>query len=274
MSKKYTKKTLFTLDDGLPARPVKSWFREKHRLLAEYVGMFAGPRSRWEDSFFADLYCDYGKCVDTDNGEICDGSTLVALKAMKARGKSFSAVYVNDINADAVESCEKRCRAEGFCVTPLNMDAADAVQHIASLSPKHSLNLAFLDPFSLGTLPFTILDRLSEIGKTDMMAHVSVSDLRRNFGRFSDSTLDGLDRFAPGWRAKYDPNAPLDDNRRAVVDHWTSLLQKRGYLPNDRWKNFPEHRPLIYRLVLMARNQIALKFWNAAIRSSPQKSLF
>jgi len=272
MSKKYRKKDLVELEDGLPARRVKEWFREKHRLLGEYVRMFAGPRSRWDHSFFADLYCDYGRCVDAESGEVCDGSTLVALKAMRGTGKEFSRVYINDLNKDAVEACAARCLAEGFEVIPLNLDAAEAVKEIAATAPKKSLNLAFLDPFSLGSLPFDIIARLSDIGKTDIMAHVSVFDLHRNFGRFNDLSLDGLDRFAPGWREAYDESASLDENRRAAIEHWTRLLQGRGYLPNDRWKNFPEHGPLVYRLVLMARAEIALKFWSGALHAAPQRS--
>jgi len=274
MSKRVSKKELVLLNDGLFARRVMPWFKEKHRLLYEYVKMFAGPRRAFPSSFFLDLYCDYGKCVDQETGQAHDGSTLVALKAMQEAGASFSRVYVNDLKREAVEACASRCSAEGFEVIALNLDAKDAVDEVARRERGRGLNLAFLDPFSLGSLPFSIFQQLSQIGKTDMMVHVSIYDLRRNFAHFTREMLDGLDRFAPDWRDHYDPNASIDTNQRAVIDHWSQMLYDRGYLETKRWKNMPDSGPLLYRLVLLAKEETALRFWNGALDANPQRRLF
>ena len=274
MSKRVSKSAHPVADDGLPAPTVAPWFRDKHRLLGEYVRLFEAASRKWSSTWFGDLYCGYGRCTDRDNHEICDGSTLVALKAMRKAGAEFGRVFINDRDADAVEACERRCREEGFEVTALNMSAEDAAQQIARGSPRNGLNFALLDPFSLGQLPFSVIRKLASVGKTDMMIHVSVSDLNRNFGRYGAGERESLDQFAPGWRSQYDESESLSRNRLSAIEHWTELLMEEGYISPDRWRNFPTSGSLIYRLVLIGRHPIVEKFWKIALDTDPQRSLF
>ena len=56
--------------------------------------------------------------------------------------------------------------------------------HGSAINP-YGLHLAFLDPFNLAQLPFSIIERMLRVKRMDMIIHVSVQDLQRNFDTHS-----------------------------------------------------------------------------------------
>jgi three-Cys-motif partner protein len=63
-------------------------------------------------------------------------------------------------------------------------EADTAVDRIVrDLNPK-GLHFAFLDPYNLENLPFSIISRLAKLPRMDMLIHVSISDLQRNLRRY------------------------------------------------------------------------------------------
>ncbi len=78
-------------------------------------------------------------------------------------------------------------------------EASVVVDQVMNAINPYGLHLAFLDPFNLAQLPFSIIERMLRVKRMDMIIHVSLQDLQRNL---DDYTREGgtLDMFAPGWR--------------------------------------------------------------------------
>jgi hypothetical protein len=63
----------------------------------------------------------------------------------------------------------------------------------------YGLHLAFIDPFNLAQLPFSIIERMLRVQRMDMIIHVSLQDLQRNLDnirataeRSTSSRRDGV----------------------------------------------------------------------------------
>jgi hypothetical protein len=50
---------------------------------------------------------------------------------------------------------------------------------VSAINPR-GLHLAFLDPFNLAQLPFSIIEKMLKVQRMDMIIHVSLQDLQRN----------------------------------------------------------------------------------------------
>ena len=78
--------------------------------------------------------------------------------------------------------------------------AEDTAARIVARLNKYGLHFAFLDPFNLDDLPFSVIEAFSRLKRIDMLIHVSAQDLQRNLDAYSMSENGPLDHFAPGWR--------------------------------------------------------------------------
>lgn len=142
--------------------------------------------------------------------------------------------------------------------------------------PVGALNFAFLDPYNLGALDFSIMTTLAKLYRIDVMVHVSQMDLQRNFDRNSVLDQSALDTFAPGWRDEVDTASTQRTGRQAYFEYWKRLIQSTGIKTNAevRLVTGPGNIPL-YLLLLATRHDLAHKFWaTVAKKDDGQKSLF
>lgn len=252
--------------DGLPRLKVQDWAERKHRLLTQYIEASSYARKEWPRRTYIDLYCGPGKCVDK-NGKVSDGSTLAALRA--ARIAPFTEVYISDLEVANVEACASRLEQIGCRPTmALAEPASTAVERVAScLNPK-ALHLAFLDPFSLHALPFSVIDRLTKFNKIDLLIHFSAMDFARNYKRLVRE--DSIDLYIPGASQNYDERRTLRDNRRRAFALWyQALLDRKFFSSNvEMVKGKGRH---MYWLIHATRNKTALGIWNDIQRRDKQK---
>jgi three-Cys-motif partner protein len=102
---------------------------------------------------------------------------------------------------------------------------------IYALNPA-GLHFAFLDPYNLESLPFSIIQKLAKLNRMDMLIHVSIFDLQRNLRRYlSDGKI--LDSFMPGWRNAVDMNRGDQAVRTDLLRHWLGLIKGLGTTPAD-----------------------------------------
>ncbi len=124
------------------------------------------------------------------------------------------------------------------------------------------LHLAFLDPYKLESLPFSVIATLAELKYIDLFIHVSVHDLQRNFGLYS-KTIDGpLDRIAPGWRQTVSLKQAKSATRAAYIRYWASKVEALGFQP-ARYElvSGAAKNQRLYWLLLVSRDPIANRFW-------------
>jgi three-Cys-motif partner protein len=70
--------------DGLLARSVGVWSKEKLRVVGNYMGIFTSSmKGKWKGLTYVDLFAGPGLCVVEDTGEELRGSPLLALDTKK-----------------------------------------------------------------------------------------------------------------------------------------------------------------------------------------------
>src|SRR4051812_9124087 len=169
--------------DLLPLSEVGSWAVEKHRYLANYVGITSATRAKFgNNTSYIELFAGAGRARIRDLGTIIDGSPVVAWKSSVFKKQPFKAMHLGDISAEDLDACEKRLKG-----APAQMYVGPSTetitQIVASLDPS-AYHFAFLDPFNVEMLPISVIAQLSTIKHMDMLIHVSVMDIQRNLPRY------------------------------------------------------------------------------------------
>jgi three-Cys-motif partner protein len=263
--------------DGLPRAVVGAWARDKHRMLARYVRMSGAARAGWPRGgcAFVDLFCGPGRARVEPDGEVIDGSALVA--AREANGlQPFATIHVGDLDSNFLGACETRLHTAGFAnVITHHGPAVDTAARVAEALPRNALHLALLDPFNLGNLPFAIFSQLAALPRIDLLIHFSVMDFRRNLETFIRNDDPKLERVFPGWKSAIRTAMGVQEKRDALFAHWCGLLESLGYrevranarsISRDRGGD-------LYWLVLASRHPLGNKFWDAAAHIDPQRQL-
>ncbi|MBS0225723.1 MAG: three-Cys-motif partner protein TcmP [Proteobacteria bacterium] len=261
-------------DDGLPRELVGEWVAEKHLRLQHYIDISRAARRKFNgNSTFIDLYCGTGRARIPDSNQVHDGSALVAgLEA--AKHDPFGKMYIADLDELNVSACATRLERSGLgnfenFIGP----AEETVSIITSKLNKSGLHFAFLDPYNLMTLPFSVIRTLANFPRMDLLIHFSMMDLQRNVSFFMRSGR--LDHFAPGWRNHVDQNARNNVKVQAVFQYWCNLISELGYKDPTYQAELVKgtrNQPL-YRLVLASKSDIGKRFWGEVSNVTAQTRL-
>jgi len=267
-------------DDGLIVGEVGPWAAEKHERLRKYIQASHGARKRFlrprgtGGASYIELYSGAGRSVIKDTNQIIDGSAVVAFNAGRASGQQFSEMHLSDLEAQNSGALAQRIKALGGSATSYVGDASVVVDQVMSAINPHGLHLAFLDPFNLAQLPFSIIERMLRVKRMDMIIHVSVQDLQRNLDLHSRIGRS-LDIFAPGWRDAVDVNQATAALRAAFIDYWLGMIRSLGSNPATGVPLIVgEKNQRLYWLVFLSSNPLGQKLWNAVQNLSGQGSLF
>lgn len=256
---------------------VRPWALEKHRLLTHYVEASWAARRKWPVRTLIDLYCGPGKIRVKGESEVHDGGVVRAYKAsLKPLGGAFTDVVIGDADHEYVESCADELKSLGANVHCLVGTAEETSKMLARSSSRFGISLAYLDPFNISSLPFSVIQNLSRIKSVDFLIHYSLMDVNRNFELdFTRGDESKFDAFAPGWRDHIDLNAlPLHRARGEFLSYWLRLLEGLGFTNSKEMplmRNEKRNAPL-YRLILLSRHPLAENLWND-IAKSPQRAL-
>ena len=261
--------------DGLPAIEAQEWADEKHQYLREYIDVSREARRKFlpgAGASYSELFCGPGRLFH--GSRFFDGSPLVAFKESLRTDTTFTQLHLGDEQQSfctAVEERLGRLGAKNVTTHPLKSDAA--AKRIVRALDHGAINVAFLDPFNLGDLPFTILETFSTLKRIDLVIHVSAMDLNRQLPGALKSGSATFDRFAPGWREALKGLQAGEEARGRFIEHWLGLIRKIGFKDAKVWKLIrgPTNQPL-YWLVLVAKHQLAATFWDKVGRS-PQGKL-
>lgn len=266
-------------NDGLPLDEVGPWAKEKHARLRKYVDISRATRRKWIQgdggATYIDLFCGSGRAIIRDSGEKIDGSPLVAFKCARDGGVPFSEIHIADTSEKSCGAARQRImNAGGSCVAEIG-PAEETVRLVVHRLNPFGLHFAFLDPYNLQDLHFSVIEALSTLTRIEMMIHVSAQDLQRNLRSYTKPNDTRLEQFAPGWRKAVDSNQSQQAVRAAIIRHWISRIESLG-LPTA------EHAELVtgtaknqrlYWLVFVGRHKLARDFWNKIRNVSGQGEL-
>ena len=264
--------------DGMPREIVGEWVRDKHARLQRYVHISGtGVRKQWlkhpnsAGATYIELLSGPGKVRVKNEQVAIDGSPLVAWREAQKTDSAFTEVWVADKDENLVSAAKTRLLRVGANVKSEVGLAVDTVDSVVRGLNQHALHFAFLDPFSLGALPFVVIEKLAGLKRMDILIHFSTQDLTRNLRRYIDDPNSPLDTFAPGWREKIDDFNRSDDQIRGMIfEHWREKISGIGMDTAEAAELIvgPTRQPL-YWLAFAARHPQALKFWEKIRRIQP-----
>ena len=217
-----------TDDDGLPLDQVGAWAKQKHERLRKYVDASRAARRKFVEgsggAAYVDLFCGSGRALVRETGERIDGSPLLAFKSARDGGVPFSEMHIADLSSERVAAAKTRVVGAGGQAFDYHGNASiTATQIVDRLNP-YGLHFAFLDPFNLQDLPFSIFETFSRLRRIDLLIHISAQDLQRNLQSYIAPGDDRLDQFAPGWRNAVDTHQAQQAIRASILDYWASRL--------------------------------------------------
>lgn len=266
--------------DGLPADEVGSWVTKKHEYLERYIRITSAARRKFigpgnAGATFIDLFSGGGRARIRKTDKWVNGSPLLAWKASLETHSPFSEVFIADTDNALRQACLVRLQSAD---APVREVAGNAVQASAflrkTLNPK-ALHLAFIDPWSLGSLDFRIIRNLASLERIDLIVHVSAMDLQRNLPANLESDEPDFDRFAPGWRPVVKHLTDPFEIRAHVVEHWRKSVAALGVWPSPEMKLITGDKgQRLYWLVIAAKHKLAQDFWKIASNPDGQGSLF
>jgi three-Cys-motif partner protein len=270
-------------DDGLPAEEVGAWAIEKHEYLKRYLNISRAARGKFlgrgkAGATFIDLFCATGRARVRETGQWIDGSAITAWKIAQTGNAAFSQILISDIDPIRRSACAERLRKLGAPVREFGGPAVQTSREVVKVVHPLGLHFAFLDPFNLGELDFSIIKTLSQLKRIDMLIHVSAMDLQRNLERHissSSSSSGVLDIFAPDWRKSIDLRSSKVAIRQSVIEYWRDQVARLG---TDTAKDVilitGGNNQRLYWLLLAAKHDLARKFWGVASNVKKQGDLF
>jgi len=267
--------------DSLVVGEVGPWAAEKHDRLRKYIQASHGARAKFlrpvgtGGASYIELYSGAGRSLITGTNQIIDGSAVVAFKAGRDSGHQFSEMHLSDLEAENSSALAQRIKALGGLATSYVGNADIVVDQVMNAINPRGLHLAFLDPFNLAQLPFSIIERMLRVQRMDMIIHVSLQDLQRNLDEYSRVGDPTLDNFSPGWRSAVDVRQSMAALRAALIEYWLGAIRSLGTHPAT---GIPlivgEKNQRLYRLVFISSNPLGQKLWNDVQNLRGQGSLF
>ncbi|MES2401868.1 MAG: three-Cys-motif partner protein TcmP [Pseudomonadota bacterium] len=256
------------VDYGPKNEGVGRWVPEqKHLLLANYIGAARQAMKAWPHRVFIDPFCGPGRIQVAGEGFTRDGGAVVATRQASSWGAPYTRVLLGDIDPERGNPCAARVSALGSNAEIFVGPAVQTVQSMVRKVPSGSLCLAYIDPYNLEYLSFSILEALAKLPKVDIAVHFSLMDLLRNVEFELDPSRARFDDVAPGWR-----DALKGTSKSALpvafFNYWSELVKSLGF-------TFSKEMPLvhnntnhpIYRLVFFARHDLPNKLWDDVAKS-------
>ena len=262
------------VERGPQDKGVGSWVpQEKHRLLCEYLEGSRFAWRKWRSRVFIDPFAGPGRIQVAGETQTRDGGAVRAWRSL-AQDAPFTRLFVGDLNPERVAACESRLNALGAPATAFPGPAAETVKAMVAAVPARSLCMAYLDPYNLEFLSFSVIEEIAKLANVDLAINFCTMDLQRNVELEFDTSRARFDEAAPGWR-QHPPilSASRPNVKLAFLRYWIDRVRGLGFehsremplIRNDRGHG-------IYRIVFFARHDFPTRIWSDVARG-PNKSL-
>lgn len=270
------------VDDGLPVFESKGmWTAHKLFFVCQYLEQTTRGLKTRRAKFprgltYIDLFCGTGiSVVRSEDGSSrrFPGSPVIAASIPEG----FDRLILIDKDADALNAALTRVAATGYAgeVLGRNVDVNGAASQVAGLVPEDSLNIAFVDPYSLD-IHFDTIRQIASRRQLDLIILFSDRfDLGRNVHKYyyPNEEQSKLDSFlgTRDWREELD--ALGDQSGIRVRELFASFYERQlraiGYVHTKHW---PLEGPMgpAFRLFFASRHELGLKFCDIATRKDFQ----
>lgn len=243
---------------------VGSWAETKLKLLTNYVQASSAARRKFQHNIpaYIDVFCGAGRSKIRETGVFIDGSPVSAFRRGVEAGVPFSELHISDLDAELVSAAEQRLKNLSAPVHAYVGDAESSLSKIVTKLNPNGLHFAFLDPFNLESLSFSLFKTLSRLKYIDILVHVSAFDMQLNIQSYSAADRKQLDSFAPGWKEAVGSKPNQFASRASLIEYWSQQVKGLGFKRT-------EYEPLIsaptgqrlYWLIFLSRNEFARDLW-------------
>jgi len=241
----------------------------KHTHLAKYIDGTRNAQVKFPNRVFIDPFAGPGRIQVRGEGHTRDGGALVAWRQSQTSNAAFTAMFIGDLDGSRVSACRARLATLGAPVTSFVGPAIETAPAMVAQVPRGALCLAYIDPYNLEFLSFSIVEALAKLPNVDFAVHFSLMDLTRNVDMELDPDRARFDDALPGWRQRVDVSA-VAKNQLApwFFDEWRRQISGLGFSVS---KEMPlvsdgQGRPL-YRLVFFSRHAFPNKIWGDIAKS-------
>lgn len=252
------------VEHGRNSEGVGSWVPDmKHTFLAKYVEGTRRAREKFKQRVYVDLFCGPGRIQVKGEAATRPGGAQVAWAHSLLDDVAFTSCFVGDLDAERASACAERLTAMGAQATAFPGAAESTVDQVLGRIPRSALCLAYLDPYNLQYLSFSVIKKLARLNFVDFAVHFSTMDLRRNVLMEYNPERARFDAAAPGWRDHIDPLAFVrGDADEAFFDYWCGLVRGLGFSISHRMPLVRDegNRPL-YHLVFFSRHELPNRIW-------------
>lgn len=252
------------IERGRSGEGVGRWVPDmKHTYLAKYVEGTRRAREKYRQRVFVDLFCGPGRIQVKGETMTRPGGAQVAWQHSLLDNAGFTSCFVGDLDVTRASACAERLRARGAPVIAFPGAAENTVDQVLGVIPRNALCLAYLDPYNLQYLSFSVIKKLAHLPRIDFAVHFSTMDLRRNVLMEYNPERARFDAAAPGWREHIDPLAFVrGDADEAFFDYWCGLVRGLGFSISHRMPLVRDegNRPL-YHLVFFSRHELPNRIW-------------
>ncbi|WP_024340955.1 three-Cys-motif partner protein TcmP [Bradyrhizobium japonicum] len=266
-------------DDGLDVEEVGPWARDKIASLCRYISISRAVRRKWlgpgkAGATYVELFCGPGRSKVRRKDQFIEGSCVAAWKESVRAGAPFSSVFVADADDNRRKLAVARLQHAGAPVIEVEGDAVTAARTIRALMSPSSLHFVFVDPYNLGAFKFEVMETFAGLSYIDMLVHISKMDIQRNTGMNIRAQRAAFDDFAPGWRSAVDMAQRHPTVRRQMFEFWRRKVSTLGISPSaDMELITNEGGQHLYWLTLLAKHELALRFWKAAANKTGQQEM-
>ena len=269
-----------SVTDGLPARCVGAWARDKIYFLNQYFGIFGnGMKNRWEGKLdYFEICSGPGRCVLRETAREIDGTALAVFH--NPHFKHYHGATFFDISSDVVTTLNQRFDNHGARgkASAFVADYNDS-ENLALAAARRSaggLNLVFIDPTDCGVPFATVAALANSLRNVDFIINVALgTDATRNIkpailkessnSRSKYIRFLGSDAFFLDAGVHQMALMGQDDKLRIKLrEYYQQALRSLGFLyfETERVKHY-------YDLLFASRHPKGSEFWKKAQKYGP-----
>ena len=233
----------------------------KHTTLAKYISATRKAQGKFKRRVFIDPFCGPGRIQVRGEATTRAGGSMVAWQQSVAADCPFTSVLVGDLNPERASACEARLRAAGAPVKKFEGPAAVTTLEMIEHVPEHALCLAYIDPYNLEFLSFSIIEALANLKHIDFAVHFSLMDLTRNVDLELDPARDRFSGANPGWRDRLPPDISKVNLAAWFFEDWMAQIRKLGFQISHTMPLVEDSGRALYRLVFFSRHPLPDRIW-------------
>lgn len=254
---------------GPHGRGVGKWVpEEKHLYLTQYLHATRKAQAKFKQRVLIDPFCGPGRIRVTGETFTRPGGSVAAYRRSVASGAPFTRMLIGDIDPTRVHANQLRLSAAGADVQGFVGPAVETVDAMIKAVPFGALVLAYIDPYNLEYLSFSIIERLAKLQYVDFAIHFSLMDLTRNIDMELNPQRDRFDHALPGWRSR----VPTDELAKASLpgwffNSWCDAIRDLGFKVSGQMPQITDGKGrTIYRMVFLSRHELPDRIWGDIAR--------